>query len=88
MENLFLIAIVSTLLYLVVKFVEMKYLDQETKPLKEVARDALIVFISTIVASYGFVYSNSSINDFLNIITENKIMNTDSTQIFTDNPGF
>jgi hypothetical protein len=31
MENLFLIAIVSTLLYLVVKFVEMKYLDQENK---------------------------------------------------------
>lgn len=88
MENLFLIALISTFLYLVIKFVEMKYLDQETKPLKEVARDGIIVFVSSIVASYGFMYSNSSINDFLNVITESKAMNMDSTQIFTDNPGF
>ncbi len=88
MENLFLIAVVSTLLFLIIKFVEMKYLDQEMKPMKVIVRDAVIVFVSSIVASYGFVYSNSSINDFLNVITENKTMNMDSTQIFTDNPGF
>jgi len=88
MENLFLIAVVSTLLFLIIKFVEMKYLDEEMKPMKVIVRDAVIVFVSSIVASYGFVYSNSSINDFLNVITENKTMNMDSTQIFTDNPGF
>jgi hypothetical protein len=88
MENLFLIAMITTVLFIGIKFIEMKYLEKEMKPLKELVRDGLVVFVSTIVASYGFVYSNSSINDFFNIITENKVMNTNTTQIFTDNPGF
>jgi hypothetical protein len=88
MENLFLIAMITTVLFIGIKFIEMKYLEKEMKPLKELARDGLVVFVSTIIASYGFVYSNSSINDFFNIITENKVMNTNTTQIFTDNPGF
>lgn len=88
MENLFLIAMFATVLFLIIKFVEMKYLDEEMKPLKVIVRDGFIVFVSAIVASYGFVYSNSSINDFLNVITETKVLNTDTTQIFTDSPGF
>lgn len=88
MENLFLIALFTTVLFLVIKFVEMKYLDEEMKPLKIIVRDGLIVFVSSILASYGFFYSNNSINDFLNVITETKVMNMDTTQIFTDTPGF
>jgi uncharacterized protein YacL len=88
MENLFLIAMFATILFLLIKFIEMKYLDKEMKPMKIVVRDGLIVFVSAILASYGFHYSNSSISDFFNVITENKVMNADATQIFTDNPGF
>jgi len=88
MENLFLIAMFATILFLLIKFIEMKYLEKEMKPMKVVVRDGLIVFVSTVVASYGFHYSNSSISDFFNVITENKVMNAEATQIFTDNPGF
>lgn len=88
MENLFLIAMFATILFLLIKFIEMKYLEKEMKPMKVVVRDGLIVFVSAILASYGFHYSNSSISDFFNVITENKVMNADATQIFTDNPGF
>jgi hypothetical protein len=88
MENLFLLAILATILFLFIKFVEMKYLDKEFKPLKLVIRDGIIVFVSTIAASYSFFYMNGSIKDFFNVITENKALQPDATQIFTDTPAF
>lgn len=88
MENLFLIAMFTTLLFFAIKLLEMKYLEKEMKPIKFIVRDGLIVFVSTMLASYGYNYSNGSVTDFFNIITENKVMNADATQIFTDSPGF
>lgn len=88
MENLFLLAVLATILFLFIKFLEMKYLEKEFKPLKLVVRDGIIVFISTIVAAYSFFYMNGSISDFLNVITENKVLQPDATQIFTDTPAF
>jgi len=88
MENLFLFAIFTTILFVLLKLVEMKYLEQEFKPLKYIVRDAVIVFSSALTASYGFFYMKGSINDFFNIVTENKTLNMETTQIFTDTPGF
>jgi hypothetical protein len=88
MENVVLLAIAATILFLVIKFVEMKYLDKEFKPMKVVVRDGLIVFISTIVSAYGYFYMNTSITDFFNVITETKTLDAEATQIFTDSPGF
>lgn len=88
MENLFLIAIFTTVLFIGIKIAEMKYLEKEMKPLKEIVRDGVIVFVSTIVSLYVFMFSNNSITDFFNVITENKVMNAEATQIFTDSPGF
>lgn len=88
MENLFLFAIFTTILFVITKLIEMKYLEKEFKPLKYIVRDATIVFTSALAASYGFFYMNGSFTDFFNIVTENKTMNIDSTQIFTDSPGF
>jgi uncharacterized protein YacL len=88
MENFILIAIISTILFLIIKFLEMKYLEKELKPMKEIVRDGIIVFISTIISAYGMHFSKNSITDFFNVITENKVMNTEATQIFTDTPAF
>ena len=88
MENLFLLAILTTILYCLVKIVEMKYVEKEMKPLKFIVRDAVIVFISSLVASYTHFYMNDSFTDFMNVVTENKSLNLESTQIFTDVPNF
>ena len=66
----------------------MKYLDKEFKPLKFLVRDGLIVFVSTISAAYLYFYTNSSIHNFFNVITENKALQPEMTQIFTDTPTF
>ena len=46
MENLFLIAIFTTILFLLAKIAEMKFVDKEWKPLRIIIRDAIIVFSS------------------------------------------
>jgi len=88
MENLFLLAFFATLLFLFIKFLEMKYVDKEFKPLKFIMRDGLIVFVSTACAGYTFFHMNSSIDNFFNVITENKKLQPEATQIFTDVPAF
>jgi hypothetical protein len=88
MESLFLFAIFTTILYVLIKLAEMKYLEKEFKPLKYIVRDSVIVFGSALGAAYGFFYMKGSFSDFFNIVTENKTLNMEATQIFTDTPGF
>lgn len=66
----------------------MKYIEKELKPLKYIVRDAVAVFVCSLVASYSYFYMNDSFTDFMNVVTENKTLNLDSTQIFTDVPNF
>lgn len=88
MQKVLLISILITFLFCLFKFLEMKYLENELKPLKFFVRDAMIVFSSSIVATYACFHLDSSITDFFNVITENKNLSIASTEIFTDAPGF
>jgi hypothetical protein len=90
MEQVFIIAIATVLLFTVVKIVETKYLDKngEKKPLKLIVRDVVIVFASSLVSSFAYFTFQNQIRDFFNIVTETPTLNTATTQIFTDTPGF
>ena len=67
----------------------MKYLDKEVKPFKLIFRDTVIVFVSSMTASFTYFYFNKNINDFFNIITATPTISSDSnTPVFTDEPGF
>jgi len=88
MQNLFLFAIYTTLLFCLSKLLEMKFIDEEIKPLKELVRDSIIVFSCALSASYGYLYTGSMFSNFMNYVTENKIMEIKSPEIFTDKPAF
>lgn len=88
MDKVFIIAIFTTLLFSIVKFIEMRYLEKEKKPLKFFVRDVIIVFLSSIAAAFSFFYLENYISDFFNIVTETKTLNTNSTEIFTGVPEF
>jgi len=88
MEKIFIISIAVTLLFCVAKFIEMKFIHDELKPLKEVVRDAIIVMMCTIAATTVVFNMDSSIFEFFNVVTENKTINPSNTEIFTDTPGF
>jgi hypothetical protein len=88
MENLFLFAIFTTILFIALKILEMKYLEEEMKPLKFIVRDAVMVFAASMAAAVLRFYIKGSFADFINVVTENKTLNLEATQIFTDAPGF
>ena len=88
MQNLFLFAIYTTALFCVAKLLEMKFIDQEMVPLKNLVRDNIVVFSAALLASYGYLYTGSMFTNFMDYITENKIVEIQSPQIFTDKPAF
>jgi hypothetical protein len=91
MNNVFVIPIITTALYCISKFIEMKYIDKELKPLKFVIRDAIVVFISSLSSTYLFFHLNVSLDDFMSIVTESKnvgINTIKTAEIFTDTPNF
>ena len=88
MENVFIISVLVTFFFCLTKAIEMKYIDNEWKPLKIVVRDAITVFGCSAAATFVFFHMNLAIGDFLNVMTENKSSNMAATQVFTDEPGF
>jgi hypothetical protein len=88
MEKVLIIASCVAILYCLVKMAEMKFIEKELKPLKFIIRDTAIVFGCAVISIFGFLHLNGSINNFMNIVTETKVMNSAATEIFTDAPGF
>jgi phosphoglycerol transferase MdoB-like AlkP superfamily enzyme len=89
MENIFLIAVFATVVFCLAKFVEMKFVEKEMKPLKLLVRDAVMVFVSTALSVFVYSNMNGSISEFFNTLTETKTAPVGgAAEIFTDSPGF
>ena len=90
MQEIFVISLLITALFCLAKFIEFRFFDEsaEMKPLKFVARDALLVLVSSMTASFVYFHMDGTISEFLNVITETKALDANATQIFTDKPAF
>jgi|UniRef100_A0A6C0LVR2 hypothetical protein len=75
MESNMMISSVAAFLFLLFKFVEMRFIDKENKPLKVILKDAIIVFISTFVGMLA-------IQQFPNVSDEGQ------AAVFTNSPDF
>jgi hypothetical protein len=80
MDNIFIIAAVISVIFLISKFIEMRFIDKESKPLKILIRDALLVYFSVVFGNF--------VIDQVNPIMKNTIIGNATTPVFTDNPGF
>jgi hypothetical protein len=80
MDNIFLVAGIISVIYFIAKFLEMRYVDQEPKPLKLLVRDSLLVYVSVVVGNF--------IVDQLKPVIEEVDVKTASPPVFTDNPSF
>lgn len=80
MDNIFLIAGIISIIYFIAKFLEMRFIEKESKPLKFLVRDTLVVYVSVIAGN--FVYEQVT-----PVIAENVAITT-SPIAFTDNPPF
>ena len=90
MENMLIVAIVTTLIFCAMKFIEIRFIDKQTemKPLKYFVRDMLFVFASSLIAGFIFFNANQQISEFVNTITDTKVIPDGQAQVFTDAPGF
>jgi hypothetical protein len=50
MNNQVITSLIISLLYLITKFIEMRFILKENKPLKQLFIDSLIVFISSMIS--------------------------------------
>jgi hypothetical protein len=72
--NTFIIASVISLIFFILKFIEMKMFEKELKPLKYLVRDALLVYFSVLFGNL--------------IISQITPISEPGTAVFTDNPTF
>jgi hypothetical protein len=80
MDNIFIIATVISIIFLISKFIEMRFVDSESKPLKLLVRDTLLVYFSVI--------SGYFIMEQLKPVLEIAGEAVSAPQVFTDNPEF
>jgi hypothetical protein len=52
MDNIFLVAGIVSVIFFIGKFLEMRYVDQEPKPLKVMVRDSLLVYVSVVLGIF------------------------------------
>ena len=76
MTNLFLLGGIVSLIYFLLKFVEMRFISKENKSLKQIIIATILVFISTIIGSF--------IIEKINL----KKIEINNAPAFTDGPGF
>ncbi len=77
--NIFIVAAIVAITFLIVKFLEMRYIEKESKPLKLLMRDTLVVYFSVIIANFVI----DQINPVMIAGASKKV-----TPVFTDNPAF
>lgn len=76
---MYIIAGIISVIFFIVKFLEMRYIDDEPKPLKLIIRDTLIIYVSSVCGFFIYDQLNPIIND----------IETPSVPLaFVDNPPF
>jgi hypothetical protein len=76
MSNIYILAAVISFSFFMVKFIEMRFIEKENKPLKLLIRDTLFVYFSVVAGNF--------VVDQLKIVTKQ----SDTTKAFVDNPDF
>lgn len=73
--SMFIVALSISTVYLIFRFIEMRFILKENKPVKVLFRDTLIVYFSVLIGN--FILSQVDIKS-------NKL----NVSVFTDSPGF
>lgn len=79
MDNIFLVAGIISVIFFIAKFLEMRYIDNEPKPLKILIRDSLMVYVSVVIGSF-------ILEQLKPVINESNLQSVPA--VFTDNPPF
>ena len=78
--NVYVVAGTISVIFFIVKFIEMRFVDKESIPLKYLIRDTIVVFFSVLAGLF--------ILDQLKPGIDENITHVSNPAVFTDNPGF
>ena len=84
MLNYLVTSIIISFVYLIIKFIEMRFIDEENKPLKVLIRDALFVFVSCFI---GF-FLLGQLKPIMNYSIGGGIESVKNPPVFTEDPHF
>jgi hypothetical protein len=76
--SIFMVAMVISIVFLLAKFLEMRFVEKESKPLKFLIQDALVVYFSVLMANF-------LAGQLQQMVSSDR---PHVTPVFTDNPGF
>jgi hypothetical protein len=75
-NSIYLIGFAVSTAYLIFKFIEMRFILKENKPVKLLARDTLLVYLSVLLGNFVMKQLGAS------------EISTKVPQVFTNNPDF
>jgi hypothetical protein len=79
MDNVFVFAAFIAVIYFIAKFIEMRQIEQESKPLKVLVKDSLLVYISVVIGSFVIEQITPSLQN---------VLSPSTPIVFNDNPDF
>ena len=80
MENIFVLSTLIAIVYFLAKFIEMRFVLKEIKPLKVLIRETLLTYVSTVIGLFianQFDMMKTAVNAI-----------GGGVNVFVDNPGF
>jgi hypothetical protein len=81
MENIFLVSGIISFVFFIFKFIEMRFIDKESKPLKILIRDSILVYFTVIIGNF--------IIEQLKVVIPSASESAPKlTPVFLDNPTF
>lgn len=80
MENVFVLAGIVSFVFFIAKFIEMRFIEKESKPFKLLVRDTLLVYVCCLCAFFVF--------DQLKPMIHHEKGAVAAAAAFTDTPGF
>ena len=75
-NSIFFTGVAIAAVYLIFRFIEMRFILKENKPIKVLARDTLIVYLSVLLGNFVM-------QQLTTVKLSSKV-----TQVFTNDPGF
>jgi len=79
MNQYILVSIVISIIFFLIKFIKMRFVDKENEPLKTIVKETGFVFVSALLG--GFLMDQFKFNNILENIKE-------TPTVFTNEPGF
>lgn len=80
-NNVFMIGGLVSFVYFIIKFIEMRFIEKESKPLKVLIKDSLVVYFSVVIGYFV-------LEQLKPVIQEAGGGGELNAAVFTDNPNF